>query len=505
LESFEIDHKGVYFIMDKNLKILLLNLPSPPSQTLWRESAGGFGSSVFSNPKWRKLSTTTLLPFFPYASSILLDEGYEFKVVDCERLQLNNDQSVELAKKENPDIIFSIISLPSMKNDLKILDKIKESIPSVKTVGVGTVCRVLSQEILLGSKMDVALRSGYPYITNIVELIRALQHSRNLKTVKGISFVKNRQILDTFGSIETDLNDLPKPCYDFIPLDGYETFVNKKGERFPYIAILDSIGCPYNCIYCPYPLGFGRKYTYRAINIVVDEIEEVYTCCNIRAFDFRSQAFAYNRKRALEICKELMRRKLDIRWMCESRVDEVNRELLEIMKKAGCQRIHFGVETGDPEILKIAKLGVKLETIEKAFKITKKLDILTQAHIILGWPDDDHRTLENTRKLILKLEPDIINLNFLTPYPGTKMYEIAKKNSLILTYDWSNYTSYKVVMRTKTLNSSELYAIKKKIIRDFSKRKLRQLLQHDFAKVKRPRIFVNEAKSLVNRIMFPQD
>jgi tRNA A37 methylthiotransferase MiaB len=500
-----VNCKGGLVTVDKNLKILLLNLPSPPYQTLWRESAGGFGTAISSNPRWKESSKTPLIPFFPYASSILLKEGYEFKVVDCQRLHLSNDQSVKMVKKENPDIIFSIISLPSMKNDLEILDEIKESIPTVKTVGVGTVCRVLSQEVLLRSKIDVVLRSGYPYITNMIELIQAFQQSRDLKTVKGISFVKNRQILATSGPTETNFNDLPKPCYDVIPLDGYETFLDKNGEQFPYIAVLDSIGCPYNCIYCPYPLGFGREYTYRPVKLVADEIEELYTRFNIRAFDFRSQAFAYNRKRALEICKELMQRKLDIRWMCESRVDELNRELLETMKKAGCQRIHFGVETGDPKILKIAKPGVKLETTEKAFKITKELSILRQAHIILGWPDDDYRTLENTRKFILKLEPDIINLNFLTPYPGTRMYKIARENSLILTYNWSNYTSYTVVMRTKTLNANELYAIKKRIIRDFSKQKLKQLLlQKDFPTVKKPQIFINKAKTLVNKIILPQ-
>jgi hypothetical protein len=85
------------------------------------------------------------------------------------------------------------------------------------------------------------------------------------------------------------------------------------------------------------------------------------------------------------------------------------------------------------------------------------------------------------------------------------MYEIAKKNSLLLTYNWSNYTSHTVVMRTKTLNANELYAIKKRIIRDFSKQKLKQLLQHDFATIKRPQIFINNAKILVNKIMFPYD
>ncbi len=194
-----------------------------------------------------------------------------------------------------------------------------------------------------------------------------------------------------------------------------------------------------------------------------------------------------------------------MRGWWEARADEVNRELLGAMVKAGCQRIHFGVETGDPKILKIAKPGVKLETIEKAFKITKELDMTRQAHIILGWPEDDHETLENTNKLILKLKPDILNLNFLTPYPGTKMYEIARKNSLILTYDWSKYTSYNVVMRTKALNANELYAVKKRIARNFCLQKLKRLIfQRDISIFERPRILINKAKTLVNELIFPQ-
>ncbi|MEM1542497.1 MAG: radical SAM protein [Candidatus Bathyarchaeia archaeon] len=491
--------------MNKDPKILLLNLPSPPHQTLWRENAGGFGTAIPINPRWKETGKTPLIPFFPYASALLLKGGYEFKVIDCQRLRLGNDQSVKLVKKEYPDIIFSMISLPSIKNDLKVLDEIKEFIPDVKIVGVGTVCRVLPQEVLLKSKIDAVLHSSYPYVANIIELVRAFQKSTDLKSVKGIAFVKDGKILSTLGSTEMDFDDLPRPCYDFIPLDGYEPFIDESEEQFPCVTILDSIGCPYNCMYCPYPLGFGRKYIYRPIKLVVDEIEELYSRFKVRAFDFRSQAFAYDKKRALEICEELMRRKLDIKWMCESRVDEVNRELLEKMKRAGCRRIHFGVETGDPSILKIAKPGVKIETIKKTFKITREIGIPRQAHIILGWPDDDYGTLDNTRKLILKIEPEAINLNFLTPYPGTKMYEIAKKNSLILTRDWSRYTSYEVVMRTKTLNANDLYAIKKRIIRDFSIQKLRQLfLRRDLLIVKRPQVSINKAKTLVNRIIFPQ-
>lgn len=492
--------------MRKNPKLLLFNLPAPTGQRLWRDTAGGFGIAIPRRYNYKQNGETALHPFLPYASSILLEAGYEFNVLDCQRLKLTQPQVLDIVKRKNPDVIFCVLSLPSMKNDIKILNEIKETIQHLTIVGVGTVCRVIPNEVLLKSKIDIILRNSYPYISNMIALIQALQDSRDLKTVNGISYIENGQIINTPETPELDLGDLPTPCYDFIQFDGYETFSDAMGERFPYVPILESRGCPYDCIYCPYPLGFGRKIMFRSPKEIVDEMEYLYSAYNIKGFLLRGQTFAYNKKRGMEICDEITRRKLDVMWFCESRVDEVSREFLDKLKKAGCRRIHYGVETGDAETLKIAKPGVMLETTKKAFKITRETGISTQAHVILGWPDDDLRTLENTRKFILKLEPDVINLNFLTPYPGTKMYEIAKKESLILTHDWSNYTSHTVVMRTKNLNANELYAVKKRIIRDFAKQKLKQLfIQPDYPTAKRLQSFISEGKLLVNRIIFPQD
>lgn len=490
--------------MIKNPKILLLNLPSPSGQRLWRDTAGGFGTAIPCRPNYRQNGETTLHPFLPYASSLLLGAGYEFKVIDCQRLKSTQPQVLYDVKKEDPDIVFSLISLPSMKSDIKILNEIKESIQNVTIIGVGTVCRVIPHEVLLKSKVDVLLRNSYPYTSNMINLIHVLQRSRNRKTVKGISFIRNGKIINTPESPELDLSDLPPPCYDFTQLDGYETFADTTGERFPYVSVLESKGCPYNCIYCPYPIGFGREWTFRSSKAIADEIEFLHTVRNIKGFLLRGQSFAYNKNRAIEICEEIIRRGIDIAWFCESRVDEINRKLLEKMKKAGCKRIHYGVETGDPETLKIAKPGVKLETTKKAFNMTKETGLSTQAHVILGWPNDDHRALKNTHKFVLDLNPDVINLNFLTPYPGTKMYEIARKNSLILTKDWSNYTSHTVVMRTKNLSANQLYTIKRRIIRDFSRQRLgKLLLHHNVRIIKKPRSFINEVRSLTNKIIFP--
>ena len=488
--------------MNKNFKILLLNLPSPPGQRLWRDTAGGFGTAISCRHNYRQKGETTLHPFLPYASSLLLEHGYEFKIIDCQRLKLNQPQVLYNVKKENPDIIISIISLPSLKNDVKILDKIKESTQNVTIIGAGTLCRVIPTEVLLKSKVDVVLRNSYPYISNMIDLIQALQQSRNLKKVNGISYIRKGKIIHTPESSERDLGDLPPPCYDFLQLDGYETFTDITGEQHPYVPIVGSKGCPYPCIYCPYPVGFGRKWTHRSPKEMVDEIEYLHNIRNIKAFLLRDQSFTLSKRHAVKICEEIMRRKLDISWFTEARADEITRELLEEMKKAGCKRIHYGVETGDPEILKTAKPGVTLGDIRKAFRLTKEIGLWAQAHIILGWPDDNQETIKKTYNFLLDLNPDNINLNFLTPYPGTKMYEIARRNSLLLTHDWSNYTSHSVVMRTKYLSADQLYAACRRIICDYSKKKLRRLLlRPEMHILKHPPLFISEARKLISNII----
>jgi anaerobic magnesium-protoporphyrin IX monomethyl ester cyclase len=490
--------------MGRKHRSLILNLPSPPNQVLWRDTAGGFGTSISCNRKYNSNGEAPLHPFLPYAASVLQKAGCEFEIFDGQRLGLDNEQVLSQVKKINPDIVFSIISLPSMKNDLKLLDSIKLSSPNVKTVGVGTICSILPEQVLEKSSVDVLLRNSYPYFDGVVELAGALQLSPPLKDIAGLSYSENGKIMQTSARPELMFDNLPDPNYDPIPLEGYEAFHTISGKRLPSVLILDGKGCPYGCIYCPYPLGYGRKLTIRPSNKIADEIEYLQKNRGINAFAFKGQTFAYSRKHALELCEEIIRRKLEISWVCESRVDEVNRELLEKMSAAGCQRIHFGVETGDAETLKIAKPGVKLEMIKKTFELTRKLGLATQAHVILGWPDDTTKTVNTTRKFLMQLNPDALNLNFFTPYPGTKMYEVAKQNSLLLTDDWTTFTSHKVVMRTKSLTEAQLYTLRNKIIRDFSLLKLKKLMQSINAEeLKKPRPLLKKARVLVNKTLFP--
>jgi hypothetical protein len=116
---------------------------------------------------------TCFHPFLPYASAVLSSQGYPYGVLDCQRLKLNSFQTLMSVKKRKPDIIFSLIGLPSQKKDIELLDLIKNSLPNTSIVGVGTVCRFLQNDILLKSKIDAVSRSSYPYVFNMNTLIRA--------------------------------------------------------------------------------------------------------------------------------------------------------------------------------------------------------------------------------------------------------------------------------------------------------------------------------------------
>jgi anaerobic magnesium-protoporphyrin IX monomethyl ester cyclase len=490
--------------MSKSTEVLILNLPNPPNQILWRDTAGGYGTSLTCPSNIEVKNSTPLHPFLPYASAVLSEANIEFKVIDCQRLNFNNQQTVDLVKELNPKIVFSIISLPSMHNDVEVLKNISDSLENTTTIGVGTACRVVPSIVLSKNRVNFLLRNSYPYIDGLLDLVNVLKTGESFKALSGISYVDNGQIFHTPNLPEYNFDQLPIPDYSNLPLDGYDTYPDKSGRRYPYVLVIDSKGCPYGCSYCAYPLGYGRDFTFRSPSKIVDEIEQLHRTRDIDVFAFKGQSFAYNQTHARKVCDEITKRNLRISWFCESRVDEVSHEYLQKMKASGCQRIHFGVETGDSQIIKMAKPGVTLDMTRRAFTLTKQNDIATQAHVVLGWPNDTLQTLNNTRKFLLELNPDALNLNFLTPYPGTPIYEMAERKSLLLTRNWSNFTSHIVVMRTMSLSGHQIMSAKNKIVRDFSLKKLGELvLAIDLRTINNKKLLIGKIKTLSNKALFP--
>lgn len=485
--------------MGREIKVMLLNLPSPPHSDVCRDWAGGFGIATPAKRReeYGHSSDPFFYPFLAYASAVLNRQNCDYTVLDGQKLKLNEPQILNAVKKRNPDVTLSLLGLPSLRADLALLDAIKEAVPNAKTVCVGTSCKVLKQEIFDKAKVDVISTSAYPYVSNLALLVEALRQKQDLSRVPYLSYVKDGKVFSSAEVSPQGLDSLFPPRYDELDSDGYECFRDYHGNRYRYISILGSTGCSNACFYCPYPLGFGTRWSGRSPDDIVTEIEYL-SSRGVKGLMFRDQSFPSSESHAMKICDLIIERKLDVAWSCEARVDHLSRRVLEVMKKAGCRTIQLGVETGDERLIGEAKPRVNLNIVRRAFRLIKEYHLCSMAHIIFGWPEESAESMEKTGRFVAELAPDRVNWNFLTPYPGTKLQEIAKSRNLILTYDWSKYTSHTVVMRSKWLSGSQIWRKGNEIMR---KHRRNELVKLPLSIYKRPRLVLEEIMASLSSVL----
>ncbi|MDP2909879.1 MAG: radical SAM protein [bacterium] len=184
-----------------------------------------------------------------------------------------------------------------------------------------------------------------------------------------------------------------------------------------------------------------RKVRFRSIKNVVDEIEECLNKYGIGEFNFHDELFTVNKARTIEFCREILKRNLDIAWVCMIRVDYTDEETLGWMKKAGCKKIMFGFESGSQMILDLMKKRVALDKAEIAVKLVKKICIKTAGNFMLGNIGETEETIRQSIDLAKKLNTDTMAFFVASPYPGTEFYQIAKANGYFRKdFEWKDFT-----------------------------------------------------------------
>lgn len=435
------------------MRILFLNLPSPPGINVARDFLG-YGVATPSKRMKYGHDDHVVPPLFEaYTAALLEKRGFEVDVLDGQVRDLDFLQMLEEVEKRDPHVVVSRVSLPSFREDLKLLGSVKEILPNVISVGWGTICIIEPRGILEKGELDLAVQGELEF--TVPEVVEKLEKGDSLLDVRGISFKhEGKIILNKQRPLVKDLDVLPMPAYHLLDMDKY---VIEEARFFPekakesgltrFFSVHSSRGCPFNCLYCPYPLGFGRVWRGMSPKKTVDEVEHLIKNYSVQGIWFRDQTFSMNITRALGICDEILERGLDVRWTCETRADRLPRNLVRRMKKSGCVWVNIGVETGDPQLLgSIGKYGYTTETIEKAFRVTREEGLLRRAFVLLGLPGESWKTVQNTRKLIERIRPDVLTVDIVTPYPGTALYDMAEQNNWIITKDWSKYTSVDPIM-----------------------------------------------------------
>jgi len=426
-------------------KIVLVQPPDPSGTQILRDHMGKFG---IVQQSLSRLQYDLLPPLdLAYSAALLEKKGHEISIIDSPALGLDSSRVLHRIINENPDLIVISTSGVSVDEDLGFAEIIKKE--TDKLVAVSGLYISLFPEFALRRGVDLVIRDEIEYTT-----LTLSQNLSNFDDIKGLFYMKNGSIVQTpKRSIIKNLDELPFPSYHLLPMENYRYHLLKK----PFTTVLSSRGCPFGCIYCPYPLGYGDIWRGRSPENVLAELKLLVEKFNIKSVLFRDQVFTYDMKRAEKICDGIIQEGLDIEWRCETRVDRLSKNLMNKMKEAGCNGIHLGVESGDPKILKsVAKLGLTIDSIKKVFRDAKEVGLETVAFFMIGLPGETKESISKTFKLAKELKSDITWFTAAAPVPGTKLYELAEKKGWILTKDWKKYSGREVVMRTDNLTEHEI-------------------------------------------------
>jgi len=279
----------------------------------------------------------------------------------------------------------------------------------------------------------------------IVDLVRALERKQGLDRVQGIAYADGGRILRTAPrALIEDLDRLPFPARHLLPLSKYQALGTA-------CSVISSRGCPYGCIFCSAPKMFGRKVRFRRPALVVDEIEMVYRDLGFNRVNLVDDTFTLNHRHTEDLCHEIMRRRLPIEWNAYSRVDTLNEDLLNLMRDAGCTFLVFGVESGSQQVMDNIKKGITVEKVRTAVRLTAAAGIGSFASFILGLPGETPDTARASLALAREMFETYgiqYGFHFLSPFPGTEVYEEAEKFGIrITTSDWARYNANKPITR----------------------------------------------------------
>ena len=310
-------------------------------------------------------------PFMPlgigYLAAILEKNGYEVNVIDCQALHLTISDVEKELRKRQPDIVGLSSTTLTYKSAIKIIKVAKKVLPNCITVIGGSHVTFWDEEALNECpQLDIVVRGEGE--NTLLEVAKRLEKGKSFHDVVGTTCRKGEEIVKNPDRpyIE-DLESLPYPAFHLFPLDQFKKYGN---IIFP---VMTSRGCIFWCDFCSAVRMFGRKYRMRSPKNVVDELEFLYKKYGEKQYTFYDDAFTVDQTRTEEICDEILKRGLKIKWDCETRVDMVSKDLLQKMKKAGCIAVWFGVEAGSEKVIESNGKRNPLTQTFNAFKWTKKL------------------------------------------------------------------------------------------------------------------------------------
>jgi magnesium-protoporphyrin IX monomethyl ester (oxidative) cyclase len=363
--------------------------------------------------------TTLFLPFPPlgigYLASVLEKKGFDVKIIDLNVETLDKSKFKKIIKLHNPKIVGISSTSLSIPYALEVAKTIKSilDVPIVLGGAHATVDPAFVYKFSDYFDYQVIGEGEITFPSIAKELLRKKRLKR--KVYKGIPV--------------SNLDSIPFPAYHLLPMTKYVKFA---------APMIISRGCPYACTFCR---PHEKIVRFRSVDNIIDEIKFLREKYNIHIIEFEDDNFTLNKKLVKKLCEKIIEEKLEIEWSCQTRVNLVDFHLLQLMKRAGCKFITFGLETFSPYLQGIINKNLSLKDMILVLRLTKKVGMKVGVNCIFGIPEEREKDINLTLWYLNKLKPDHIFFSVLVPFPQTVVFDSLVKKKKIEKDIWDKYAN----------------------------------------------------------------
>jgi anaerobic magnesium-protoporphyrin IX monomethyl ester cyclase len=377
-------------------------------------------------------------------ASCLQEQGIECRIFDAYFHSWTESDLIEAVRDFAPDLIGFTAMTHEVKEAVRIAGILKADLEVPAVIGGCHVTALPEQTFHEFPVFDYGIRGEAERA--VKELVGALERgdTSNLGAIDGLIFreqgavIVNREVSPLTSE---ELDQLPMPSFHDYYLDDPEALA---GRDCVY-PIVTSRGCPYNCAFCMRMLG--KKVRRRSPEKICEEMEAAIEKWGAHTFDFYDDIMLHDDAVSRRLLDLMIEKGLPgkIRWCGTTRADLVKPDLVGLARKAGCFRLGIGVESGDDDILKSIGKAISADKVRKAVATIKDAGIAVDAYFILGHPNETEATVKKTVDLAVELNPHMIAVGLMVPYPGTRIFEMARLGEggyRLLSEDWSQYDKY---------------------------------------------------------------
>lgn len=374
------------------------------------------------HPEGARDPFTSLMPTgLGYVNAVLRENGFESRLANLSGVSWREVE--ELLRRERPDVLGISVFTHNRFESLKLAALAKKINPDCVIV-FGGPHATHSFEAILAKHREVDVVVLGEGEETFLALVRALECRGSLAGIEGLAVRRGVKVIHSQRSPFADLDALPPPVRYIDDAWGFD--IRRQLE-----FIITSRGCPAACRFCSSPRFWGAGLRFRSPRSMVDEIRTIRDRYGLIYFSLRDDTFTVRKDRVIEFCRLLLQEKVYILWNCQSRVNAVDEEMLVWMRRAGCECVQYGVESGSERVL--ARLGKRItpQQVRRAAKATRRAGINLSIYLITGVPGETEEDVDATLSLVNEIRPHDGQVAPLAYYPGTALFEDAVRQGKV--------------------------------------------------------------------------